>query len=591
MIVKMKKVTLLVSSRERKKTLDALRKLGVLHIKHVVPPEGGQIQDWERTLTDLQKAERIIGEGRGDLRKKPEKVSEIIREIIRLQQGRDRLTTELEELQETAAWFSRWGEISRDTLDTLAGAGVPVRFYIADRKAFGKLPEDASIHIHSEDQGIVYFAHFPADAGEKLPFREDPMPQVEFSVLSERLKRVKGAIEENERMLRNESYIREAFPAYRTWIESQLETTRVARGMGDGEQFVYLQGFVPAESIPSLNSAADREGWGTVVEDPDNPEEVPTLVRTPRWLRIIQPLFNFMGTVPGYNEYDISFWFLLFFSLFFGMIVGDAGYGLIFMLLTWLASRKMKSAPRQPFILIMVLSGATMIWGAVSGNWFGFEKIARIPVLSQVVIDKVDSFASDNQDFMMYFCFIIAVVHLTIARAVKVINALNTWRALADVGWIAILWTLFFMAGNLVLGRPLPGFVGILFAGGITLCLVFTNFQKNVLKGVLTTLMNLPLDIINSFSDVVSYLRLFAVSYASVTVASSFNNMAVGSGIHSFTAGLLAAFILFFGHALNIMLGLMSVIVHGIRLNMLEFSGHLDMQWAGKDYRPFKERS
>ena len=103
------------------------------------------------------------------------------------------------------------------------------------------------------------------------------------------------------------------------------------------------------------------------------------------------------------------------------------------------------------------------------------------------------------------------------------------------------------------------------------------------------TLGDMPLSIISSFSDVVSYLRLFAVGSASVTVASSFNNMAIGGGIHSIVGGLIAALILFLGHSLNIMLGMMSVIVHGVRLNMLEFSGHLDMQWAGKKYQPFKE--
>ncbi|NQT06695.1 MAG: hypothetical protein HQ575_04045, partial [Candidatus Omnitrophica bacterium] len=103
------------------------------------------------------------------------------------------------------------------------------------------------------------------------------------------------------------------------------------------------------------------------------------------------------------------------------------------------------------------------------------------------------------------------------------------------------------------------------------------------------TLGNLPLSIISAFSDVVSYLRLFAVGYASVIVANSFNNMAMEAGFGSIASGLGAAFILFFGHALNIALGIIAVVVHGIRLNMLEFSGHLGMQWSGREYKPFKE--
>ena len=115
------------------------------------------------------------------------------------------------------------------------------------------------------------------------------------------------------------------------------------------------------------------------------------------------------------------------------------------------------------------------------------------------------------------------------------------------------------------------------------------NFQKNVFKGIAKTLSSLPLDIISSFSDVVSYLRLFAVGYATVTVALSFNGMAGQLGFGSVVTSLISSLILFLGHSLNIILALMSVIVHGIRLNMLEFSGHLNMQWSGRPYAPFKE--
>jgi V/A-type H+-transporting ATPase subunit I len=118
--------------------------------------------------------------------------------------------------------------------------------------------------------------------------------------------------------------------------------------------------------------------------------------------------------------------------------------------------------------------------------------------------------------------------------------------------------------------------------------LFFTNINKGFFKGALATITDLPLSVIGSFSDIVSYLRLFAVGYASVVVSQSFNNMAVGAGIDSVLGGLMAAVILFFGHALNIILCFMAVIVHGIRLNMLEFSGQLGMQWSGKEYDPFR---
>jgi V/A-type H+-transporting ATPase subunit I len=354
------------------------------------------------------------------------------------------------------------------------------------------------------------------------------------------------------------------------------------------EALAWLQGFCPLDSVKKIKKTAQKNSWAIAVEKPDNPREVPTLIKNPKWVEIIKHVFNFMGTLPGYKEYDISFWFLLFFSLFFAMLVGDAGYGIIFLIATYLARRKFKQAPAAPFFLIYTLSFATVIWGALSGNWFGVEAIAKLPLFNFLVLDQINSFAKMNQNFMIYFCFIIGVVHLSIAHLIKSFRYLNSLKALAEIGWVCILWTAFFVASQLLVGKPFPNFTLWLGVAGITAVILFSNFQKNVLKGALSTLGTLPLDVISSFTDIISYLRLFAVGYATLAVATAFNTMATSTGLGGFLGGAVAAIILFFGHSLNILLCLMSVVVHGIRLNLLEFSGQLGMEWSGKEYRPFR---
>ena len=121
------------------------------------------------------------------------------------------------------------------------------------------------------------------------------------------------------------------------------------------------------------------------------------------------------------------------------------------------------------------------------------------------------------------------------------------------------------------------------------LVLFFTNPRKNIIKGIGQGLGNLLLNLINNFTDIVSYIRLFAVGLATVAVADSFNKMAMEVGFGSLAAGLLTAFILLLGHSLNILLGPMSILVHGVRLNVLEFCNHLDIKWSGFSYRPLKE--
>ena len=216
------------------------------------------------------------------------------------------------------------------------------------------------------------------------------------------------------------------------------------------------------------------------------------------------------------------------------------------------------------------------------------EQIAQIPFLNGLIIGRVNSFVGANQDFMMLICFTIGIVHLTLARTLVAVRQINSLTALAEVGWIGILWCLYFVAGMLVLKRPAPDLAWWLGGVGLVLVLFFSNPQKGFLLGPAISLSDAILKGISSFSDVVSYLRLYAVGYATVIVASSFNSIALDIGFGSVLSGFGAALVLVLGHAINIILGLMAVVVHGVRLNMLEFSGHLSMQWSGKPYKPFK---
>jgi V/A-type H+-transporting ATPase subunit I len=108
---------------------------------------------------------------------------------------------------------------------------------------------------------------------------------------------------------------------------------------------------------------------------------------------------------------------------------------------------------------------------------------------------------------------------------------------------------------------------------------------------LLLGLADLPLNIVRSFSDLVSYLRLFAVGYATLIVAITFNKMAHDLGWSSLLNGIVATSILILGHAMNIVMAALGVLVHGIRLNMLEFSTHMGMNWSGQMYRPFRKRA
>lgn len=590
MIVKMKKITLLLSANHRDEALKKLRKLGVLHIQNVQAPASEDIQSMETKLDNLNKAMQIIGPGN----EKQEKISSIkaaeaVDKILALNQEMEGVQREMDENRELARWFQKWGAISFQSLQVLKEHGIYVRLYTTDKGGLKNIPDDKIIHIAREEAGVLYLAQFSESAEDTLDLKEVPVPQVELSKVETKIAELDSRMESIEKELQKYVKNTNSFVALGIDIEKRLELTRVKYGMGEVHQISYLQGFCPDDTVPEIEKNAEREGWGLVVQEPDDPSEVPTLTRNPKWMRMIEPLFNFMGTLPGYHEMDVSFVFLAFFTLFFAMLVGDGGYGLVFLILTFVFGRNAKGSGRDFVNLMYVLSLTTIIWGLITGNWFGSETIVKMPLLSRFVIPQLNTFSDLSTDVIMQLSFVIGVLQLSIGHLLAAFKKMNSLTALAEIGWIVVLWSVFFVANNLVLGKPMPGFTMTLLITGVAIIALFANFQKNIIKGILLTIGNLPLDIISSFSDIVSYIRLFAVGFASFIVASSFNTMAVGSGIDNIVSGIIAAIVLFLGHTLNIALCGMSVLVHGVRLNMLEFSGHVGVQWTGKQYMPFKE--
>lgn len=595
MIVKMKKITLLVSEKIRETFLLKLREAGAVHIKHINVPASHDIQFVDDRISKIDKViltlnpyagkqvkSALVCEDKG-LLESAEKTAEAHDE-------KEEFLSQVRNLERKIAWFDVWGEFNPEELSLLRKKGLNLRLYRLKKEGFRRLSKEMKHQVLKKEKGYVYLAAVDPPEDEALALAEMTPPAESAENMKKRISEFQGKIKKIEHFLREKAIALPAMKECKTRLENAREFLSVKYGMQEEKQFAYLQGFCPIDLIKDITALAERNGAGYLLEEPDNPEETPTLIKNPKWIRIIKPVFQFMNTIPGYNEFDISFVFLMFFSLFFAMLVGDAGYGMIFVLVTFLARRKFRKAPYEPFFLMYLLGGATIVWGAITGTWFGSEAIAQLPGLKNLVIGKVNSFGPSNQNFIIHMCFVIGAVQLTVAHMMKAFRVINSIKALSDVGWAMIVWGMFFAAGKFVIARPFPAFAGWLLFAGIMLVLIFSNPQKNMLKGVLSTLAELPLSVIGAFSDVVSYLRLFAVGYASVVLASTFNNMALAGGVNNILAGVSAAIILLLGHALNIALCMMAVVVHGIRLNMLEFSGHLGMQWSGEKYEPFCEK-
>jgi V/A-type H+-transporting ATPase subunit I len=265
------------------------------------------------------------------------------------------------------------------------------------------------------------------------------------------------------------------------------------------------------------------------------------------------------------------------------MLIGDAAYGLIYFILTWLAQRKLgrKLRDKRFFVLFYILSSCAIIWGILSGTFFGQE---WLPAFVKPLIP-----ALRNNKNVIALCFLIGALHLSIAHLWRAVIRLPSRVALSEFGWVSILWGAFFLAKTLVLGDAFPEFGRWFLIAGTILVVFFTSPAKNLLKGIGLGLGRLLLNLMSSFADLVSYIRLFAIGLATVAIADAFNKMALGVGYNGILSGLLTSLILLVGHALNIILGPMSLLVHGVRLNILEFCNHADIKWSGFAYKPLRE--
>jgi len=609
MIVPMKKVSLVVLDRERDTSLEALRKLGVVHLEQ----KSVTSEALSQVMEQKAQAERALGILRNISPKDISKTtatadaSTLIHEVLQLaeqkKQEQELLASDIKELNRIAPW----GDFEPGTLENLKKQGITLIPYELPRKVYETLDPGIDRIILSVDKSLVRCIVIGSAIPDESPFL---LPELSASALKQRIEQRKQTIVEIEQKLASlasqikliEVEIKKL--SEMAEFEAAKASMEVTEDTPPGMAISWISGYIPADMAGKFKRAAFEYRWAYVIDDPGEGDTPPTLVRNPAYIRIVQPIFDLLGTVPGYHEYDISMSFLVFFSLFFAMIIGDAGYGVLILLLSLYFGLKGKQKTGKfadGVLLLLLLSSATIVWGAINGTWFAlpyenlpdFLKALVIPPFRPNPALAPKEAARLVQQNIKHLCFIIGTVQLVWAHMKNIKKALPSLTAFAQLGWLSMVLGLYFLVLNLVLDKtafPVPSFAIWMIGGGLSTYFIFAeqkggNFFANILKSFANFLPTF-LSAVSSFSDIISYIRLFAVGLAGYAIAESFNGMAAGlpGGIVRILAG---ALILFFGHGLNLAMSALSVVVHGVRLNMLEYSGHLGMEWSGVKYSPF----
>ena len=638
MIEPMKKVSVVILNKEKEDALKALRKIGLVHLQKM---EGSseKLNAFKEYTNNAVVSESILGEIKLDKKTKKlapklsdERVIELCKEVVQKSDRKKQLLEEISADTTELDRFTSWGSVSLEDLEYLKEKGIQIKMYEIAAEKYSLVDQEIETILVNNDKKSVRFLII--NGGEGRPEKllpeafEVPFPRLSTKVLEKEIKDDEAEIKSIEKFYNDNAIYIPAITAFRKNLETDIEFENVNAGMEhenvDSEnELAWISGYVPTADLEEFKAACAKNQWAVACEDPqDDDLEVPTKLKNNKFVSLIYPLTDFLGTVPGYHEYDISGWFLLFFTIFFGMIFGDGGYGLLVTVIGLLMIFKALFTGKKPaplLGLVTLVGFATILWGMVTCTWFGLKPDQlpqwlvnlSIPQISNAY-DKIwtpfwkpnETEGLTNAQNLQIFCFTLALLQLSVAHIKAMIRNRKSLKILGDFGALLQLIGMYWVVLSMVVsstvfsftekiyGFPIGIFEISLVGVGFVLSFIFSNYEGSVGKSVLESCKNIIsvlLGVVNVFSDIVSYIRLWAVGLAGAAISNTVNEMAGPMWGHAI---LFLAFValLAFGHGLNMILNLLSVIVHGVRLNTLEFSSHLGMSWSGLKYSPFSEK-
>ena len=630
MIVPMKLVTLLCLEQDRTAAVDALAGLELMQLCRTAPPA---TKDVAAVSAQLAECERVIGVVRSAPAMKsmppaPENVSgdACVEYVSKVISDKASACKELERARHDLDLLAPWGEFDHSALAKLQEKGVYVTLCATPRNVFDlrkkadEFPQNAALSVIRMDKNMVHYALVSEAPLEEGAFDPVVLPEKTLSEAREYVDQLNAVVEKSDVSIVAAKAFLPQMEEKLAALRNQLEFASARDNMEQAGAIAYLQGYVPLTRIESLKAAAMKNGWALQIDDPaEDDQNVPTYIEKAHFLNILDPLFDFIGISPGYRESDVYLFFFFFFPIFFGMILGDAGYGALMLAVgtICLIAFRAKKAARLPLVLLIFLASFTFIWGALNGAWFGLDpkylpgwmrgwSFFTDPTHSAAAKKFADFYKIDVSELTtdkitQWFCFLLAMLHLMSAHIVRFFTGIRKdWREFSNIGWALMIFANFLLAvGLIVFKGTFPDWGKYVYIAAVVIILATIR-----LSGAL----NLPFDMIGSFTDVLSYIRLFAVGLSGMYIAQKFNFMGgmvkdaitskfivEGQGnaevlIWTIVGIVLMVLVAVAGHILNLALGFLGVLVHAVRLNTLEFSNHMGLQWSGFKFKPFSAK-
>ncbi len=580
MIVPMSKVYIATQSYNNARLLDVLGRLGVVHIKPVDPARAVAQEQTVNSISALEQAFRILRtiEPAGQT---PEiSAADAAKKTIAVHKMMAEQKERLNALHRTAEQLAVWGNLELNHLENLRSKGIEIKFYSVAKKDMASLEAECLEVIGQQTGKNVLVAVVDRMGKFKLPEagKELPWPGTDLPTVKKEASEVDASLKRSSQELAQLAHLTDAMQKQLDSLRTQADFS-IAQNSGlSGKALFAMQGWVPSKKAESLSDDLIKHNITAAVEiaPVGQDEEPPTLVEYPAWTRPIKGLFDILGTVPGYREFDVSIPFMLALPIFAAMLISDGGYGAVLFLGFLLGYKKFSPSLGADFTKFLIVVGAvSMIWGLLCGSFFGF-----LLYTPPIPVNMTDS----SRFMLMQISFFMGTIHLSSAQLLQAFKIFPDLRFLNKTGWAIFIWgmlgvvRMFVLSTSLTWATPWP----YCLIAGAALAVLFNSPSKNIVKMILLGIANFPLSMLGAFSDTISYARLMAVGLAGSVLAGSFNDLAFSG------SWILTAPTLIFGHGLNLGLAMIALFAHGVRLNMLEFSNNLGMQWSGYSYKPFQ---
>ncbi len=593
MIETMYKYQFLVERNDYLFFLRELRNLGVLHLQEQsegVPQEVRLHLEEQKMLQDIyDRLEKRKAVTQDPLPKNPKTGFSVARQFEDLTERLDDLGQELQQLRAEQAYWRPWGIFSGASLDILKNAGLSIGFFSCSNKTWrGEWVKKYPLALINQDQGTTYFiALMPKGHKTDLPPRLETLAPpstgtLELARLADKLEQEKTALEKQLDQL-----AASGLPALSAALHSLHDKFQVAQVMHHtrreaNEQLMILSGFVPAKTREKLEKWLE-ETKRLYLREKALPEDAPPiLLRNGPYARLFEPIGALFG-LPDYAELDLTPLFAPFFMLFFGFCLGDAGYGLIMVIGAFFYQFRAPDQLKPILRLVRWLGLATVLFGALSGTFFGINLIDNpLPGLEAARKYMLDS----NQLFEL--ALLLGLVQILFGLFLKALNQARRfgWAyAMVPVGWILILLGLLDIG---LLKRVQPYSSYLAFAG-LGMILLFSDPKAGLASRVGKGLWELY-GITGFFGDLLSYIRLFALGISSAILGYVVNS--IGLQVNNsipYVGPVLFVIFLLVGHSANLLIASLGAFVHPLRLTFVEFYKNAGFTGGGKKYDPLRQ--